>query len=105
MKLNYELSHEQNVSRENRGRCCLPTSALPAPGIDRVVFIGRGSIVGNKSTGILPISLELDSAIVLLHATFWSLLVAILCYIKVGNELEKLVTFAQRNGNILFHNL
>lgn len=44
------LAHKQNVSHENREHCCLPTSALPGPGRDRIDFIGRGSIVGNKST-------------------------------------------------------
>lgn len=48
VNLDCGLAHKQNVSHENGERCCLSTSALPGPGRDRIDFIGRGSVVGNK---------------------------------------------------------
>lgn len=53
---------------------------------------------------MLPDPLERAMLQCLFHGTFWSLRVVILCLIKVGNELESLVTFAKRNGTILFRN-
>lgn len=71
VNLNCEIAHKQNVSHEKRECCCLFTSALPAPGIERADF--TGSVVGDGSTGMLPNSLEPCSATVFIS---WHFLVS-----------------------------